>query len=76
MLKEFWAIYWKRVIGVATGLFFGMIYLFFGFWDMLFVGLLVYVGYWIGKHKELDNGPILPWQRLWNALTDRFRPFR
>jgi uncharacterized membrane protein len=76
MWREFWANYGKRAAGAAAGLFFGFLYLFVGFWDMLFVGLLVLIGYWIGKQMELDNGPILPWQRLWYALLERFRPFR
>ncbi|OMF34256.1 hypothetical protein BK133_13135 [Paenibacillus sp. FSL H8-0548] len=76
MWTEFWAIYGKRAAGAAIGLFFGFLYLFVGFWDMLFVALLVSIGYWIGLHKETNNGPILPWQRLWYSLLERFRPFK
>ncbi|RJE89949.1 DUF2273 domain-containing protein [Paenibacillus sp. 1011MAR3C5] len=76
MWRDFWGIYWKRLIGAAVGLFFGIVYLAFGFWDMLFVALLVFVGYWFGKQKELSDGPAIPWQRLWYALLERFRPFR
>ncbi|GKU79649.1 DUF2273 domain-containing protein [Paenibacillus sp. L3-i20] len=76
MWREFWGIYWKRLVGAAVGLFFGIIYLAFGFWDMLFVALLVFIGYSIGKMKEQMNGELFSWQRLWYALQDRFRPFR
>ena len=76
MWKDFWNAYWKRLVGVAAGLFFGIIYLAFGFWDMLFVALLVFIGYWFGKQKELTDGPVIPWQRIWYALLERFRPFR
>ncbi|MGG1635741.1 hypothetical protein BK120_08085 [Paenibacillus sp. FSL A5-0031] len=76
MWREFWNIYQKRMIGAAIGLFFGLLYLFVGFWDMLFVGLLVSIGYWIGLQKETSDGPIFPWQRLWYSLLERFRPFK
>lgn len=51
-LKEMWALYYKRIIGIIAGLIFGIIYLFFGFWDMCFVILLVIAGYWLGKSNE------------------------
>lgn len=51
-LKEMWALYYKRIIGIVAGLIFGIIYLFFGFWDMCFVILLVITGYWFGKSNE------------------------
>jgi len=76
MLREFWNIYWKRILGVASGILCGIVYLSFGFWDMLFVALLVFVGYSIGKYKEMNEGPVLPLHRLWEALLDRFRPFK
>ncbi|WP_168119240.1 DUF2273 domain-containing protein [Paenibacillus sp. HB172176] len=76
MWREFWNIYWKRLIGAAAGLFFGFIYLAAGFWDMLFVALLVYAGYWVGKLKEQGALPVVPWQRIWQTVMDRFRPFR
>ena len=76
MWREIWATYWKRLVGAALGLLFGCIYLWFGFWDMLFVALLVFIGYWVGKQKETSNGPLFPWQRLWNVVMDRFRTFR
>ncbi|MDQ0058289.1 DUF2273 domain-containing protein [Paenibacillus harenae] len=74
--RELWAAYWKRIIGAAAGLLLGIIYLISGFWDMLIVGFLVAIGYWIGKHKESSDGPLLPWQKLWDSLRDRFRPYR
>jgi Small integral membrane protein (DUF2273). len=76
MWRELWSAYQKRIAGAAAGLFFGIIYLFFGFWDMLFVALLVGAGYWYGKQKEMTSGPVIPWQKLWDAVMDRFRPFR
>ncbi len=76
MFREFWNVYWKRIIGVASGLFCGIVYLYFGLWDMLFVALLVFAGYSIGKYKEMNDTPLVPLQRIWETLIDRFRPFK
>ncbi|MEK3881547.1 DUF2273 domain-containing protein [Paenibacillus sp. PL2-23] len=76
MWREIWNTYWKRLIGVAAGLLAAIVYLAFGFWDMMFVALLVFLGYWFGKQKELSDGPVIPWQRIWYALLERFRPYR
>jgi len=76
MWKEFWANYWRRIIGVAAGLTFGLIYLIAGFWDMLFVCLLVGIGYWYGKQKELTSGSVFHWERIWHSIMKLFRPYR
>jgi uncharacterized membrane protein len=76
MWREIWNANWKRLVGVAAGLMAGIVYLAFGFWDMLIVALLVFIGYWFGKQKELSDEPVIPWQRIWNELLERFRPFR
>lgn len=76
MWREFWNVYWRRLIGAAAGILLSIVYLAFGFWDMLFVALLVFIGYWVGKQKEQSEGPIFPWQRVWEAILERFRPFR
>ncbi|KQO17499.1 DUF2273 domain-containing protein [Paenibacillus sp. Leaf72] len=76
MWREFWVHYGKRTIGAAAGLFFGFVYLFAGFWDMLVFMLLISVGYWIGKKKDLRQDPAAPWQQVWSVLMERFRPFR
>ncbi|MGD8191542.1 DUF2273 domain-containing protein [Brevibacillus ginsengisoli] len=44
-----------KLIGVAAGLFFGIIYLLVGFWDTLVFLIFVGTGFYIGKkldHKE------------------------
>jgi uncharacterized membrane protein len=73
MWKEWWQTYGGRAIGVLAGLFFGFIYLIRGFWDMLFFALLVGVGYWAGKHKDEKLGPLVPWDRLADWISDRWR---
>ena len=75
MWKEYWNLYYKRIIGVVAGLFFGFIYLFFGFWDMCFVILLVALGYWIGKEKEYSDSP-LSLNHLYELIKKLFRPYR
>lgn len=76
MWKELWQQYWKRIIGAGIGLFFGFIYLIFGFWDMLFVALLVAAGYWYGKQKEYLSGSIVPWHQVKDAVGKLFKPYR
>ncbi|WP_027085056.1 DUF2273 domain-containing protein [Cohnella panacarvi] len=72
MWKYAWENYGGRISGVAAGLLFGIIYLFAGFWDMLFCALIVGIGFWAGKQKDEGKGPILPWERLTEWLTDRW----
>jgi uncharacterized membrane protein len=38
-----------KVLGVAAGLFFGLLYLIVGFWDTLVIIVLVATGYYIGR---------------------------
>jgi len=60
--------------------FFGIIYLIAGFWDMLFFALLVWIGYYAGKMKDERSWPAIPWDRLGERLGewlgDRWRRFR
>jgi uncharacterized membrane protein len=73
MWREFLTTYGGRIAGVAAGLFLGFIYLFAGFWDMLFFALLVWIGYYFGRLKDERSGPLLPWQRLLDWFNDRWR---
>jgi uncharacterized membrane protein len=72
MWKEWLESSGGRIVGVLVGLFFGLVYLIAGFWDMLFVALLMGTGYWIGKQKDEKRGPLLPWDRLADWMTDRW----
>ncbi|MCC0562595.1 DUF2273 domain-containing protein [Brevibacillus borstelensis] len=53
-----WELLWEhkgKLLGVAAGLFFGIIYLLVGFWDTLVFVVFVATGYYIGRkldHKE------------------------
>lgn len=76
MWREVWTTYGGRIAGLITALFLGLLYLIVGFWDMLFVGLLLWAGYAIGKAKDERRGPLLPWQRMLGWLTERWRPFK
>ena len=73
--KELWSLYYKRIIGLLAGLFFGIIYLICGFWDMLFVLLLVTIGYFIGKTKE-DNQSQFSLVIIVEYVRKLFRPYR
>ncbi|MFC4302643.1 DUF2273 domain-containing protein [Cohnella boryungensis] len=64
--------YGGRIAGIAAGFLFGIVYLIFGFWDMLFFALLIGIGYWIGKHKDERRGPLFPLDRLTEWVTDRW----
>ncbi|CAM2809306.1 DUF2273 domain-containing protein [Paenibacillus sediminis] len=74
--KEIWESHRGRVIGVVSGIFFGIIYLIFGFWNMLFFALLVFIGYTVGKTRDLQLGSIFPWREIGNWLLQRWRPFK
>jgi len=76
MWRELLTKYGGRVFGVAAGLFFGIVYLFAGFWDMLFFALLVWIGYYVGRMKDEGGGPAIPWDRLVSWLNGRWRWFK
>jgi uncharacterized membrane protein len=72
MWRAWWDTHGGKAAGVAAGLLFSIIYLISGFWDMLFCALLIGIGYWIGKLKDERRGPLLPWDRLTDWVTDRW----
>ncbi|MBO7743993.1 DUF2273 domain-containing protein [Paenibacillus sp. MWE-103] len=76
MWKEIWTTYGGRIAGVSVGVILGLLYFIVGFWDMLFFGLLLWAGYAIGKMRDEQRGPIIPWQQLVEWLTERWRPFK
>ncbi|BBI33080.1 DUF2273 domain-containing protein [Cohnella abietis] len=71
-----WKVWWEtsggRIAGVAAGLLFGIIYLISGFWDMLFCAMLIGIGYWVGKYKDERKGPLFPWEKLTDWVSDRW----
>lgn len=75
MWRELWAEHKGKLIGLGFGLLHGFLYLIVGFWDMLFFGLLLLIGYGVGK--RIDSGqPIVNWEPLLNWLNERWRPFK
>ncbi|AWB45094.1 hypothetical protein DCC85_13255 [Paenibacillus sp. CAA11] len=74
--KELWDSHKGRVIGVVAAVFLSGIYLFFGFWNMLFCALLLFIGYTAGKYKDLNQGSLIPWKELRDWLNTRWRPFK
>jgi len=43
---------------------------------MMFCALLLFVGYTVGKNRDLDQGPLVPWKELREWLATRWRPFK
>ena len=75
MWNELWERHRGKSVGIAGGIFLGIIYLISGFWDMLFFLLLILIGYYIGR--KIDRGET--WEevsRLIRWLTERWNPFR
>jgi uncharacterized membrane protein len=75
MLKQFYEQHPGKTVAIGLSLFFAIIYLFFGFWDMLFVALLLTIGYNLGtrydaKTLQVDLVRWLAW------LNDRLKLFR
>jgi uncharacterized membrane protein len=64
-----------RIIGSVGGLFLAIVYLISGFWDMLIVAFIVYIGYSIGK--KIDQHEALFDIDAWfKWLGERWRLFR
>jgi uncharacterized membrane protein len=73
MWNEWFFMHKGKILGGAAGIFFGFLYLIWGFWDMLIFAFIVYIAYYIGKrmdHKE----PVV--EQLWHWLSDQWRMFR
>lgn len=49
---EYFRIHTGKVIAIIAGLFFSIIYLFFGFFDMLVVLIIMIIAYYIGTKRD------------------------
>lgn len=78
MWNELWERHKGRLIGVASGLFLGIIYLFFGFWDMLIVAFIIAVCAYAGGKYDADGFRFNAdeWLSKLSRLADRWRWFR
>ncbi|OPA81343.1 hypothetical protein BVG16_03240 [Paenibacillus selenitireducens] len=76
MLKSIWESHGGRILGAGAGIGLGIIYFIVGFWDMLFFALLVFIGFTLGKQRDLNLGSIFPWARIWEWLTSRWSMFK
>ncbi|MBD7967945.1 DUF2273 domain-containing protein [Paenibacillus gallinarum] len=74
--KEIWESHRGRITGIAGGLFFGIVYLMFGFWDMLFFALVVFIGYTLGRRSDERLPLVFPWRNWMGYLSERWRPFK
>ncbi|WNR42553.1 DUF2273 domain-containing protein [Paenibacillus roseipurpureus] len=75
MWNDLWEHHRGKVIGVAGGVFFGFIYLFFGFWDMLIFGWIVGIGLYIGNKLDRKESFVML-EDIWRYLTQKWRMFR
>ena len=47
-----------KTIGVLIGIIFGILVLTIGFWHSVFLGLCIFIGYWLGgSHDKKDGFP-------------------
>ncbi|TMV51400.1 DUF2273 domain-containing protein [Paenibacillus mesophilus] len=78
MWNELWERHKGRLIGVASGLFLGIIYLIFGFWDMLIVAFIISVCTYIGGKFDTDGMRFDAdeWLGKLSRLADRWKWFR
>ncbi|NBI27612.1 DUF2273 domain-containing protein [Chengkuizengella marina] len=52
MWKDLWERHPGKLIGPMIGVFFGIIYLFVGFWDTFIFSLIVFIGFYIGRKVD------------------------
>ncbi|WP_166239165.1 DUF2273 domain-containing protein [Paenibacillus turpanensis] len=71
MWKELWERHRGKTTGTAAGMFFGFIYLIWGFWDMLVFAFLMLVGYYFGGKVERGE-PLMDWSFLSRWFSDRW----
>ncbi|UJF31253.1 DUF2273 domain-containing protein [Paenibacillus hexagrammi] len=75
MWNELWEQHRGKTVGAGLGVFFGFIYLFFGFWDMLIFACIVLLGLYVGnKLDRRENFAVL--EDIWRYLTQKWRMFR
>lgn len=75
MWRELWEHHKGKCIGVAMGLLLGIVYLFFGFWDMVMFALLVAIGFGIGR--KVDRAELKEDVHRWfQWLNERWNLFR
>jgi len=73
--NELWQRHRGKLLGVACGLFLSFVYLFAGFWDMLIVAFILFLGFLVGK--QADERKLAPrLEQFLDWLNERWRPFR
>ncbi len=66
MLRVWLTHYRGRIIGTVAGITFALVYLYFGLWRTLFIGVCALLGYYIGTRFDADEGM--------RSLLDRILP--
>jgi uncharacterized membrane protein len=75
MLDEIWERYKGTCLGTVGGIFFGIVYLIFGFWDMLVFAAVVLIGYTAGKKAD-RNEPWVDFDKWRKLFSEKWRLFR
>ncbi len=72
MWNQIWLQHKGMTIGACFGVFFGFIYLFFGFWNMLVFACIVSIAIFTGKQLEnKENITIL--LEIWHGIRQKWR---
>jgi uncharacterized membrane protein len=59
-LKDAWQHHRGKMVGIMSGLIFGLLTVILGFWKALFIIFCLGVGYWLGKRAD-ENGDWYQW---------------
>lgn len=76
MWKEIRDNHMGKLLGLLIGGLHGFIYLYFGFWDMLFFALVAFTGFHIGRKFDRKEKKLWDWRPFFNWLTERWQMFK
>lgn len=75
MWKDVWENHKGKTLGLFIGFLLAIVYLGFGFWDMLVFGFVILVGFYVGMKIDKKE-PVFDWGPLYRWMTERFRMFK
>ncbi|HEY0828195.1 MAG TPA: DUF2273 domain-containing protein [Bacilli bacterium] len=76
MWHELWYKYKGTLTGTACGFILGIVYLFFGFWDMVVFAFIVLVGFYLGSKLDHPKNLTGNVPNVYKWLADRWKMFR
>jgi uncharacterized membrane protein len=75
MWNELWEQHKGKLSGLIGGVLLSLVYLFFGFWDMLITGFIVGVGFLVGKQAD-ERKLGFVFEEMLSWLNERWRLFK